>query len=155
QFSRGAGDCVFERQLLVCMERVVVNEDANRALRRQEVREAIDHRSKMTRADPIGGTWAGTHQRPAQIPFIELFEYYTPRGSASKQSAPRVGRNRRTSNLQGEFLPGAGKPGQDSNSRDPRPRRTYGSGASTSVGARAADRLAAARRSQKPQHRHD
>ena len=36
-------DCLFERHLLERMERVVVNEDADRTLRRKQVCKAADH----------------------------------------------------------------------------------------------------------------
>ena len=52
-------DCVFERQLLEGVERVVVDEDADWTLRRQEVREIIDHPVQRM----IGGTVVVGHQK--------------------------------------------------------------------------------------------
>ena len=40
---RGMFDRLFERQVLERVQRVVVDEDADRSLRRQQVREPIDH----------------------------------------------------------------------------------------------------------------
>ena len=43
-------DRLFERQVLERVQRVVVNEDADRPLRRQQMREPIDHvRQRMVR----------------------------------------------------------------------------------------------------------
>ena len=48
--DRGMLDRLFERQVLERVQRVVVDEDADRSLRRQQVRELIDHvRQRMVR----------------------------------------------------------------------------------------------------------
>ena len=52
----GALDRLFERQVLECVQRVVVDEDADRALRRQQVRQLIDHAGQgMVRCAGVGG----------------------------------------------------------------------------------------------------
>ena len=56
----GPLDRLFERQVFECVQRVVVNEDADRPLRRQQMRELIDHvRQRMVR-----GTGVGVHRGP-------------------------------------------------------------------------------------------
>lgn len=92
QFSPGAFYRVFERQLLVSMEGVVVNEDADRALCGQKTREPIDHGSKTFRVTPIGERRARRHQ-PLVIVFIVIFEYYirvTPNRSGPPREASAV-----------------------------------------------------------------
>ena len=67
----GALDRLFERQVLECVQGVVVNEDADRALCRQQVRQLIDHtRQRMVRC--AGVVWAGIveHRR---LESIEIF----------------------------------------------------------------------------------
>ena len=56
----GALDRLFERQVLEGVQRVVVDEDADRALRRQQVRQLIDHaRQRMVRRAGVGGRHVG------------------------------------------------------------------------------------------------
>ena len=67
----GALDRLFERQVLECVQGVVVNEDADGSLRRQQVRQLIDHaRQRMVRC--AGVAWAGIveHRR---LESIEIF----------------------------------------------------------------------------------
>ena len=64
----GALDRLFERQVLEGVQRVVVDEDADGALRRQQVRQLIDHaRQRMVRC--AGVAWAGIveHRRLESI----------------------------------------------------------------------------------------
>jgi hypothetical protein len=64
----GRLDRLFERQVLERVQRIVVDENADGALRRQQVRHLIDHARERVRRAGIVGAGTVTHQNNDCVP---------------------------------------------------------------------------------------
>src|SRR5262249_28739420 len=142
----GALDRRLERQVLERVQRVVVDEDADRPLRRQQVREPIDRAGQgMVRGAGV------VEHLPCQYNNITIL-CNTNDWEQSAEARCTPGR-RRAPDLQGAVLPGPGASDQDQNAGDSRARRTHGPGTAGGLDPGSADRLSAVSRASQPGYR--